>query len=183
MLGWQLRAAMKDHGCDQAEYPAAQKRIERIIAPCDTKRKKAVPRERVVPRARLFCVDFVRDVFALSAAELGDFITEEIGKPLYTKGNSRVNPKKPVAQNGGRSTDRPEGRRCLDMNQRIKSIVRPVLFTLGGALVGLAYYALVGCQSGTCAITSSPIGSMLYMGLIGWLLSGVFGKGRRSCSM
>ena len=55
--------------------------------------------------------------------------------------------------------------------------LRPLLFTGGGALVGLAYYWLVGCSTGTCAITSSPVNSMLYMGLIGWLLSGIFGKG------
>lgn len=55
--------------------------------------------------------------------------------------------------------------------------LRPLLFTGGGALAGLAYYWLVGCSTGTCAITSSQVNSMLYMGLIGWLLSGIFGKG------
>lgn len=52
---------------------------------------------------------------------------------------------------------------------------RPVLFTAGGALVGLVYYALVGCPTGTCAITSNPFNTMVYMGLIGLLLSGSLG--------
>ena len=59
---------------------------------------------------------------------------------------------------------------------KIKKWIRPVLFTLGGALAGLAYYRLIGCASGSCPITSSPVGSMLYMGLVGWLISGIFGK-------
>lgn len=61
------------------------------------------------------------------------------------------------------------------MKARLKKWLRPALFTLGGALVGLGYYYLVGCSTGSCAITSSPVNSMLYMGVIGWLLSGAFG--------
>ena len=45
-----------------------------------------------------------------------------------------------------------------------KKWIRPALFTLGGALAGLAYYQWIGCASGSCVITSSPVGSMLYMG-------------------
>ena len=62
------------------------------------------------------------------------------------------------------------------MKERIKKWLRPVLFTLGGGLVGLGYYYLVGCSTGTCVITSSPYTSMAYMALIGWLLSGAFGS-------
>lgn len=57
------------------------------------------------------------------------------------------------------------------MREIMKKWLRPALFILGGALAGLAYYALVGCSTGTCAITSSPLRSMVYMGLVGWLLS------------
>ncbi len=39
---------------------------------------------------------------------------------------------------------------------------------LGGAL-GFAYYYFIGCKSGTCAITSSPVNSTLYGVLIGAL--------------
>lgn len=62
------------------------------------------------------------------------------------------------------------------MKDKIKKWIRPALFILGGALVGLAYYYFVGCTTGSCAITSNPVNSMIYMGLIGWLISGVFGR-------
>lgn len=62
------------------------------------------------------------------------------------------------------------------MKIKLKKVVRPSLFALGGMAVGLAYYFLVGCTTGSCAITSNPVRSMLYMGLIGLLLSGIFGK-------
>lgn len=61
------------------------------------------------------------------------------------------------------------------MKERMKKWLRPALFALGGALVGLAYYALVGCSSGTCIITSSPFSSMAYMALVGLVLSGSLG--------
>jgi len=46
-----------------------------------------------------------------------------------------------------------------------------VLFVLGGAVAGYLYYRLVGCRSGTCPITSSPIISSLYGAMMGFLLS------------
>ncbi len=54
--------------------------------------------------------------------------------------------------------------------------LKPILFTAGGALAGLAYYDLMGCSTGTCPLTSDPWITMGYMGLVGWLLSSVFGK-------
>lgn len=39
-----------------------------------------------------------------------------------------------------------------------------------GALGGYAYYHYVGCNSGTCAITSSPVNSTLYGVFMGGLL-------------
>lgn len=62
------------------------------------------------------------------------------------------------------------------MKERMKKWLRPALFILGGGLVGLGYYYLVGCSTGTCVITSSLLTSMAYMALVGWLLSGVFGS-------
>ena len=62
------------------------------------------------------------------------------------------------------------------MREKTKKWLRPVLFILGGALAGLAYYHFIGCATGSCPITSNPVSSMAYMGLIGWLLSGIFGK-------
>ena len=63
------------------------------------------------------------------------------------------------------------------MKKNVKRWLRPALFVLGGALAGLGYYYLVGCSTGSCVITSSPVSSMAYMGLVGWLLSGAFGAG------
>jgi len=62
------------------------------------------------------------------------------------------------------------------MKASMKKWIRPALFTAGGALAGLAYYYFVGCTTGSCPITSNPFSSMAYMGLVGWLLSGAFGK-------
>ena len=39
-----------------------------------------------------------------------------------------------------------------------------------GAIAGYAYYYFVGCNSGTCAITSSPFNSTIYGILMGGLL-------------
>lgn len=69
------------------------------------------------------------------------------------------------------------------MKKKRLSFLHPLLFTLGGAIAGYAYYALVGCATGTCAITSSPVSSTLYLALVGFLLSFVFRKEcRDGCS-
>lgn len=36
-----------------------------------------------------------------------------------------------------------------------------------GATLGLGYYALVGCSTGACPITSSPLVSAIYGALVG----------------
>ena len=63
------------------------------------------------------------------------------------------------------------------MKSKLKKLLRPFLFTVGGALAGLGYYYTVGCSTGSCPITSNPIITMIYMGVVGLLLSGLFGKG------
>jgi len=45
-----------------------------------------------------------------------------------------------------------------------------VLFVLGGAVAGFLYYRFVGCRTGTCPITSSPIISTVYGAMMGFLL-------------
>ena len=62
------------------------------------------------------------------------------------------------------------------MKLKLKKWLRPFLFTVGGALVGLGYYYAVGCSTGSCPITSNPIITMIYMGGVGLLLSGLFEK-------
>ncbi len=56
---------------------------------------------------------------------------------------------------------------------KYKKWLWPLLFAAGGALAGLLYYQFFGCKTG-CPITSSPVNTMLYMAVIGLLLSGVF---------
>ena len=59
------------------------------------------------------------------------------------------------------------------MKKNLIQWLRPALFILAGAGVGLIYYRFFGCASG-CAITSNPLAIALYMGLVGWLISGIF---------
>jgi phage shock protein E len=39
-----------------------------------------------------------------------------------------------------------------------------------GAIGGFLYYYFVGCASGTCGITSSPVNSTLYFAVLGGLI-------------
>ncbi|HEY9343432.1 MAG TPA: DUF6132 family protein [Hanamia sp.] len=45
-----------------------------------------------------------------------------------------------------------------------------------GALAGYLYYHFIGCNSGTCAITSKPLNSTLYGALMGGLFLNIFKK-------
>lgn len=47
-----------------------------------------------------------------------------------------------------------------------------------GAIGGALYWNYVGCASGTCPITSSPINSTIYGALMGGLLFSSFRKKR-----
>ena len=44
-----------------------------------------------------------------------------------------------------------------------------------GLIAGYLYYQQIGCASGTCAITSNPLNSTLYGGLMGGLLFSMIG--------
>jgi hypothetical protein len=46
--------------------------------------------------------------------------------------------------------------------------------TITGAIVGFFYWKLIGCSSGTCAITSKPINSTIYFAMVGALVFGLF---------
>jgi len=48
---------------------------------------------------------------------------------------------------------------------------RIILGVLIGAVAGYAYYYFVGCSSGTCAITSNPVNSVLYGSFAGLVLT------------
>lgn len=45
-----------------------------------------------------------------------------------------------------------------------------------GAVLGFMYYYFIGCQSGTCPITSKPFNSTLYGAVIGGLFLNIFKK-------
>ncbi|MEO9021191.1 MAG: DUF6132 family protein [Ginsengibacter sp.] len=66
------------------------------------------------------------------------------------------------------------------MIQTMKDFLKKYQLTLIGAILGAIggylYYHFVGCNSGTCAITSKPVNSTLYGALMGGLLLNIFKK-------
>ncbi len=48
-----------------------------------------------------------------------------------------------------------------------------------GAVAGYMYWYFVGCQSGTCPITSSPLNSTIYGTIMGGLLFSMFKKEKK----
>ena len=61
-------------------------------------------------------------------------------------------------------------------------ILRNILGILGitfGALAGYLYYQFVGCNSGTCSISSNPTNSTLYGALMGYLTLSMFEKDKK----
>ena len=55
-----------------------------------------------------------------------------------------------------------------------KVVLISAIGVIVGCFAGYAYYHYVGCASGTCAITSKPLNSTLYGGLMGGLLFNMF---------
>lgn len=45
-----------------------------------------------------------------------------------------------------------------------------------GGILGYAYYHFIGCNTGTCAITSKPINSSVYGMVVGYLILSTFEK-------
>lgn len=62
------------------------------------------------------------------------------------------------------------------MNQWIKRHALTIIGIVIGGLGGFLYWKFVGCQSGTCPITSSPINSTLWGLILGGLLFNSFEK-------
>lgn len=56
----------------------------------------------------------------------------------------------------------------------LKKYSLTIIGALIGAVAGFLYWQQVGCASGTCAITSSPVNSSLYGALMGALLANIF---------
>lgn len=51
-----------------------------------------------------------------------------------------------------------------------------IIGVIAGAIGGYLYYHFVGCESGTCAITSKPLNSSLYGAMMGGLFINMFKK-------
>jgi xanthine/uracil permease len=65
-----------------------------------------------------------------------------------------------------------------DIYQKVKTFfsLQAIIGIVIGIIAGYLYYIKVGCTSGTCPITSSPWMSMLWGGIIGYLLGDMFTK-------
>lgn len=50
----------------------------------------------------------------------------------------------------------------------------PLLGVIAGGLLGYAYYYFIGCNSGSCAITSKPVNSSVYGMVMGYLFFSMF---------
>jgi hypothetical protein len=62
------------------------------------------------------------------------------------------------------------------MKETIKKYKLELIGSGVGAVAGWCYWFFIGCSSGTCAITSSPVNSTLYMAIMGALVFGMFKK-------
>ena len=60
-----------------------------------------------------------------------------------------------------------------------KNILIPATGIVLGMTGGFLYYHFVGCQSGTCAITSNPWLTMLWGAAVGYLFADMF-TGKRN---
>ncbi|MCA0429909.1 MAG: DUF6132 family protein [Bacteroidetes bacterium] len=51
-----------------------------------------------------------------------------------------------------------------------------------GALIGYLYWFIIGCSSGSCAITSKPLNSTIYFAVLGGLIFSIFQKDKKTKS-
>jgi hypothetical protein len=65
------------------------------------------------------------------------------------------------------------------MKDFVKKYQLTIIGVFLGAIGGYLYYHFVGCNSGTCAITSKPVNSTLYGALMGGVLLSIFKKEKK----
>lgn len=68
------------------------------------------------------------------------------------------------------------------MKKLIRNIINlpSVIGMIVGAICGYLYYHFVGCNSGSCPITSNPWGSLAWGLIMGWLVGSMFYKDKDS---
>lgn len=62
------------------------------------------------------------------------------------------------------------------MKKFINKHLLTIIGLLAGATAGFFYWQQIGCNSGTCAITSQPVNSTVYGAVMGGLLFSLFQK-------
>ncbi len=60
------------------------------------------------------------------------------------------------------------------MKTFLKKNILAVTGVIVGAVAGYLYWHFVGCNSGSCAITSKPVNSTVYGSVMGGLLFSIF---------
>lgn len=68
----------------------------------------------------------------------------------------------------------------FNMRKYVSPYNLEIIGSIAGAVGGYLYWKNVGCISGTCAITSSPIISTAYGALLGALFLGMFKSNNRN---
>ena len=58
--------------------------------------------------------------------------------------------------------------------QYIKNNLLLIIGIIVGSLAGFFYWKFVGCSSGRCLITSSPVNATIYGAILGGLLFSIF---------
>ena len=70
------------------------------------------------------------------------------------------------------------------MKKALRSIINipSVIGMVLGAAGGFLYYYFVGCQSGSCPITSNPWSALAWGLIMGWLVGSMFYKNKDNTS-
>jgi len=64
---------------------------------------------------------------------------------------------------------------CFEkMKSKVKGSRIQIIGIVIGAIGGYIYYSKVGCLSGSCLITSNPFMSVVWGGVMGYLLANIF---------
>ena len=72
------------------------------------------------------------------------------------------------------STSENKGISKIKANLTKPNTIKNIVGLIIGAVGGFIYYRTIGCTSGGCAITSNPYMSMLWGGVMGYLLADIF---------